>query len=183
MSSLPAPTKGYKSVQLQAGELLGEHGEFLMHLFRRFLPEQDALDVFQDFCLKIIIHGFPDDIEDTRGYLYRTAKNAIIDHQRKAKTYRKKVQEYSQQSKPKPSNDPAKQVMLSNLLMKAFERIEQNLSPAVNQVFVRKYQQNLDHQEIAKIMKIEKGTVDRYLSVGTKQIRELYSQFFGDADE
>lgn len=168
---------------MQTERLFQEHGDFLMRVLLRYLPEQDALDVFQNLCLKAVTHGFPDNVEDIRPYLYRSAKNAVIDYQRRASTYGRKIQEYSEHRPPKPGTDPAMEVMRSNLLMKAFEMIEAHLSPSVNKVFIGKYQQNLSHHEIAKNMNITKSTVDRYLSVGTQQIHELYDELFGDSDE
>ena len=172
--------KGYDSAQIE--RLFQEHSDFLMRVLLRSLSEQDALDVFQNLCLKAITNGFPEDIENIQAYLYRSAINAIIDHQRKSSTYSRKILEYSEQTPKKPNNDPAKEVMRSNLLMKAFDMIQKRLSPSISQVFIGKYQDNLTHHEIAEKMNIAKGTVDRYLSVGTKQIHELYEELFGGSN-
>jgi small subunit ribosomal protein S7 len=80
-------------------------------------------------------------------------------------------------------NSSGKYTKNMKIVLNAFELIEKHLSPSVKQVFIQKYRHNLDHYKIAETLKIEKGTVDRYLSVGTKQIRELYDEFFGDTDE
>ncbi len=183
MPPAPVPVERSDPSQVQAEALFFEYSDFLMEIFQKHLPEQDALDIFQGLYLKVATKGFPDNIEDARGYLYRTARNAINDHIRKAEAYKNKIQGYSRQKKFAPGDNPAKKVMRFDLLMKAFERIEKHLSPSYNQVFVQKYQHNLNHREIAEKLKIKKGTVDRYLSVGTKQIQELYDQLFGDLDE
>ena len=173
--------EGYNSTQVE--RVFQEHSDFLMSVLLRSLPEQDALDVFQNLCLKAMTNGFPSDVEDIRAYLYRTAKNAVIDYHRKSTIYEKKVQEYSQRKPKKADNDPAKEVMRFNLLMKTFDMIEKRLAPSISKVFIGKYQNNLTHCEIAKEMNITKSTVDRYLSVGTKQIHELYEELFGDSNE
>jgi len=170
--------------QTRAEELFLAHGDFLMSVLLRDLPEQDALDVFQGLYLNIAMKGVPGNIENIRGYLYRAATNDIIDFKRKSTTYRNKINNYSQHiQSTKPDDDPAEKLVRFTLLMKVFERIEKHLSPSVNQVFVQKFQHNLNHHEIAEKLKIKKETVDRYLSVGTKQIQELYDQFFGAPDE
>ena len=184
MSTEQASLDRYDLAQTRAEELFSAHGDFLMSVLLRDLSEQDALDVFQGLYLNIVMKGVPKDIENTRGYLYRAAKNDIIDFKRKSITYRKNIHKYSQHiQNSKPDDDPAEKLMRFNLLMKVFERIGKHLSPSVNQVFIQKFQHNLNHREIAEKLKIKKETVDRYLSVGTKQIQELRDQFFGDPDE
>ena len=184
MSLGRVPLEENDLAQTQAKELFLTHGDFLLSVFLRDLPEQDALDVFQDLYLNIAIKGIPENIENTRGYLYQAARNDIIDFKRKSTTYKKNIHKYSQHRKNfKPNNDPAKELVRFNLLVKAFEAIGKHLSPSVNQVFVQKFQHNLNHREIAEKLKIKKETVHRYLSVGTKQIQELRDQFFGDSDE
>jgi len=172
-----------KDAQSQAEELFLEHGEFLMNVLSRDLPEPDALDAFQCFYLNVVMKGLPDNIKDIRGYLYQAARNAVIDHWRKTSTYQEKIRLYSQQTKPKFSEDPAKKVMQSELQIKVFEKIGHFLCPSINQVFVQKYQHDLDNDKIAEKMNISKRTVSSYSSVGTKQIQELYNRFFGDSDE
>ena len=182
MPSAPVPVESGPA-QVQAESLFSEYSDFLVEIFQRHLPEQDAWDVFQGLYLKIATKGFPGGIEDIRGYLYQTAKNAIKDHLRKDATYRKKISESTKHNKLKPSENPATKVMQRDLLMKTFEMIEKELGPSVNQVFVQKFQHNQNHYQVAKKLKIKKGTVDRYLSVGTKQIQEFYDELFGDPDE
>ena len=178
------PLKGNNLTQTQAKELFLTHGDFLLSVFLRDLPEQDALDVFQDLYLNIAIKGIPENIENARGYLYQAARNDIIDFKRKTTTYKKNIHKYSQHRVNfKPDNDPADKLMRFNLLAKAFETIGKHLSPSVNQVFIQKFQHNLNHREIAEKLNLKKETVDRYLSVGTKQIQELRDQFFGGSDE
>lgn len=169
----------------EAEKLFSVYGDLLLELFQRKLPEEGALDVYQSLFLKIATKGFPEELKDIKGYLYRTAINAINDHIRKEKTYRRKILESTKHNKLKPSTNPEVQAMHRELLMKAFEEIRKTLSPSVNQVFILKYQQKLNHYEIAKNMDITKATVDRYLSVGTKMLREipeLYEKFFGATD-
>ena len=183
MSSAPIQAEERNPVQLRAEAMLTAHGGFLMQIFRRHLQEQDALDAFQSLCLKLLMKGLPDHIDDVRGYLYRTARNAVNDHARQSSTYQKKIQKHYQRSTPKPVDDPARKVMQFDLVSNAFERIEKHLSPSVSQVFVQKYQHNLNHHEIAEKLEIKKETVDRYLSVGTKQVKQLRELFLGGFDE
>jgi len=172
------------TTQVCAEDLFFEHGDFLMNVFLKNLPEQDALDAFQTLYLNIVMNGIPENTTNIRGYLYRAATNDIIDFKRKSSTYQKNIHNYSQHLRnSKSNNDPAEKLMRFSQLMKTFERIGKHLSPSVEQVFIQKYQHNLDHHEIAEKLNLKKGTVDRYLSVGTKQIQELHDQFFGDADE
>lgn len=172
------------SAQTHAAEVFLENSGFLMNVLLRDLPEQDAMDVFQNLYLNLTTKGLPANLENIKAYLYQAAQNDIIDFKRKSATYRKKIQHYSETAKdPKPSDNPAKKLMQFDMVMKAFDMIGKHLGPSVNQVFIQKYQHNLNHHEIAGKLKITKETVDRYLSVGTKQIQELSKHFFGDSDE
>lgn len=170
----------------QAGKLFSVYGDLLLELFKRKLPEEEALDVYQTLFLKIARKGFPEDLNDVKGYLYRTAINAMNDYLRKEKTYRRKILESTNHNTFKSCANPAAEAMHRELVTKAFEEIRKSLSPSVNQVFILKYQQKLNHDEIAENMGISKGTVDRYLSVSTKLLREiprLHDKFFGVPDE
>ena len=184
MSIEEVPAEGHDLSKTRAGELFLEHSGVLMSVFSRDLQEQDALDLFQSLYLNVTMKGIPENIENVKGYLIKAASNDIVDFKRKSATQRKNVHNYSQYVNSfRPDNDPAKQLMRFDLLMKAFETIGKHLSPSVNQVFIQKFQHNLNHREIAEKLNLTLGTVDRYLSVGTKQIRELYDQFLGDFDE
>ncbi len=167
----------------QAEAAFAAHGSFLINVLKKDLPEQDAWDVFQELYLNIAIRGIPEGIDNVRAYLYRAAQNDIIDFKRKSATQRKIIQQSLQAENPKLSENPAKKLMQFDLIMKSFEKIAKVLNPSINQVFVQKYQYNLSHHEIAEKLKIKKETVDRYMSIGTKQIQELYHQFMGDSDE
>lgn len=175
-----------RAYQEQAVKLFSVYGDLLLELFQRKLSERDALDVYQNLFLKIATKGFPNGLHDVKGYLYRTAINAMNDHLRKEKTYRKKILESTQHKPPKAICNPAAKAMQRELVMKAFKEIEKVLSPSVNRAFILKYQHQQDHDEIAENMGITKGTVDHYLSVGTKLLREtpeLRNKFFGASDE
>jgi RNA polymerase sigma factor (sigma-70 family) len=166
-----------------AAEAFLANSGFLMNVLLRDLHEQDALDVFQNLYLNISSKGIPHNRENVRAYLYQAAQNDIIDFKRKSATYKKNIQHYSQAAKPKINDNPARKLMQFDLVMKAFDLISKHLGPSVNQVFIQKYKYNLNHYEIADKLKITKETVDRYLSVGTKQIQELSKYFLGDSDE
>ncbi|MBN1949885.1 MAG: sigma-70 family RNA polymerase sigma factor [Bacteroidales bacterium] len=175
--------EGNESAPKQAEQIFLTYGSFLINVLKKDLPEQDAWDVFQNLYLTIALKGIPKKVDNVKAYLYRAAQNDIIDFKRRTDASRKTLKQYSQEEKPKSVEDPAHKLMQFDLIMTAFARIANVLNPSVNQVFIQKYQHNLDHHQIAEKLHIEKETVDRYLSIGTTQIQELYSQFMGELDE
>jgi len=170
----------------QAEKLFSAYGEPMLGLCKRRLSEEDAWDVYHGLFLKIATKGLPGNIRNEKCYVYRTTLNAITDHLRKKKKYREKILESAEHRRLSSNINPATQVLHRDMWNKALEAIEELFSPSVNQVFVLKYKYQQTHEQIAERMGITKGTVDRYLSHGTKLLREtpqLYEKFFGVPDE
>lgn len=172
-----------RNLSQPAENLYSEYSGFLMSIFQRYLPKEDAQDVFQSFFLKLTIKGLPDDIDDVMAYLYQSAKNAISDHVRKEETYQKKIRESAEYNPLKTAEDPATKVMQFDLLKKTFMIAKKKLRPSFNQALVYKYQHHQDNHEIAKNMGVKKSTVGSYLSVGSKLIHGMYDDHFGEYDE
>lgn len=165
----------------QAAELFTVHGDFLLKIFQKNLPEQDAFDLWQDLFLSLSTKSLPEHIPNIRGYLYRMAVNDIVDFKRRKQLHREKIGEYSHMLKSDPfGKNPAEQLMDIESLSEIFRQIEQNLPSTIGQVVLDKHKNNLTHQEIAEKMNVKQETVNRYMSVGIKKIRQIQDQIIGD---
>ena len=157
------------------------HGEFLLKIFQKNLQEQDAYDLWQELFLALVTKPLPSHIPNIRGYLYRVAINDIMDFKRRSQVRQEKIGEYSHLSKPeKNAQNPAQQVMEVESITEIFRQIEQNLPSTLGQVVLNKHKNNMTYQQIAKKMNVKEETVNRYMSLGMKKIRQIQDQIIGD---
>ncbi|MCK5000634.1 MAG: hypothetical protein KAS23_13910, partial [Anaerohalosphaera sp.] len=71
----------------RASEIFSEHGIFLLQVFRRELDEHNADDLWQQFYVSLVNNPLSDDVNNIRGYLYRAARNDILDFKQKSKLH------------------------------------------------------------------------------------------------
>jgi RNA polymerase sigma-70 factor (ECF subfamily) len=164
-----------------AAELFAVHGDFLLRIFQRNLPEQDAYDLWQDLFLSLITNPLPRHIPNVRNYLYRAAVNDIVDFRRRSQRHTEKMGEYSYWFKPDQFDDSPEQHLIDiESLAEIFGQIEQNLPATIRQAILDKHKNNMNHRQIAEKMNVKQKTVNRYISVGIKKIREIQDQITGD---
>jgi len=165
----------------EAAELFSVHGDFLLRIFQKDLPEQDAYDLWQDLFLSLVTNPVPRHIPNIRSYLYRAAINDIVDFKRRSQMHKEKIGEYSYMFKSEQfDGNPAQHLMNVENLSEIFRQIEQSLPSTVGQVILDKHKNNMSHRQIAEKMNLKQETVNRYMSVGMKKIREIQDQIIGD---
>jgi RNA polymerase sigma-70 factor (ECF subfamily) len=165
----------------EAAELFTVHGEFLLQLFQKKLPEQDAYDLWQDLFLSLVTNPIPRHIPNIRNYLYRAALNDIVDFKRRSQLHKEKIGEYSYMLKSDQfDGNPAKRLIEGESLSEIFRQIEQSLPSTVGQVILDKHKNNMSHRQIAEKLNLKQETVEQYMSVGIKKIREIQGQIIGD---
>jgi RNA polymerase sigma-70 factor (ECF subfamily) len=165
----------------EAAELFTVHGDFLLKIFQKSLSEQDAYDLWQDLFLSLATKPIPSEIPNIRSYLYRAAVNDILDFKRRSQLHKEKMGEYYCMLKPDQFDDsPAQHLIDIESLTEIFKHIEQNLPLTIGQVVLDKHINDMSYRQIAEKMNLKRETVNRYMSVGIKRIREIQDQVVGD---
>lgn len=108
-------------------------------------------------------------IENTEAYLFTIARNKTLNHLRRARYDEKLIRDLRSFMRPS-SNDVEEQVSLSDsnkLLQEAITL----LSPQRQLVYRLSRYQGLNHQEIAKQMRLSRNTVKNHLAQALRFIR------------
>lgn len=165
----------------QAAELFAAHGDFLLNVFQKELDEQDARDLWQNLFLSLVNHPVPNDVLNTRSYLYRAAVNDIIDFKRVKKFKKEKMLEYTEIIRKRGTHiSPIRDMIGREALLGALKRIKRDLPRKIGQAVLHKYSNQMNHREIAEKMNIKRQTVNKYLSIGTKMMEQMQDQIKGD---
>ena len=129
-----------------------------------------ALDLAQDAFARVWRHmagGHP--IDTMRPFLYRTARNALIDHSRKANTQSLEV---LQESGFDVTDERAPDPLLTTetaLALKAIMRLEQPYREAV----LMRYVDDLKPREIAEVTGDSENVISVRITRGLQKLREL----------
>ncbi|MCW3116268.1 MAG: polymerase, sigma-24 subunit, subfamily [Chitinophagaceae bacterium] len=129
-----------------------------------------AEEITQEIFLKLWLcrHELPL-VENQESYLFTMARNKTLNHLRKAHYDEKLISALKSQMKPS-SNDVEEQVSLSEgdrLLQEAITL----LSPQRQLVYRLSRNQGLDHQQIARQMRLSRNTVKNHLVQALRFIR------------
>jgi RNA polymerase sigma factor (sigma-70 family) len=161
---------------LQASEIFRDYGDEIYAMIRMGLRnENEADDIFQDLFLSITYRPVPSHIKDIKAYLYRAVMHDIVDHARRTKSHKNRIQQYANQRRYRMSSqqDPADMLMQAEELDRMFDAIEQRLPPSEAGAVVHQYGLEHDTTEAADEMGIKKRSFARYVCMGLKKIRNV----------
>ena len=162
-----------------AAEIFEQHGTFIRTVIRYHAKRDDLTeDVYQGLFLSLVTKPIPPDVQNLKGFLYRTITNDIKDAINKIRRYKKLVNRYSEthrngQYRKKPED----QLIRAEETEKMFQFVAKQLTAAEARVVTLRYRENYDTSEVAQKMKVSPRTVSRYLSVSLGKIRESMASF------
>ncbi|MAF14235.1 MAG: RNA polymerase [Parcubacteria group bacterium] len=147
-------------------------------IYFKVATRQDAEDMTSEVFLKIwqYINDSDTEIENLKAFLYRTARNLVID------SYRKKAKQDITQDSEVLSNieDERQQNFLTEIEtgfeMKNIELVLRKLKDDYREVIILRYIEELTITEISKVLDKSKGSVRVILHRALKVIRELIKQ-------
>jgi RNA polymerase sigma-70 factor (ECF subfamily) len=140
----------------------------------------DADDVAQETFLRAYqaLNRFKTEFE-FKTWLFRIAVNTCINMlKRKGRRVETSFEEKIEAGMPQPvtPGNPGKEMEQQELREKIDEAIQQ-LSPKLRSVFVLRTQQDLSYEEIARVLKISRGTVMSRLSRARDSMRHLLRDY------
>lgn len=133
----------------------------LIHYMSRVLGDRErAQDVVQETYLRVSILGNrPGTITEPRAFLYRTAKNIVIDEWRKK---RNKKEFASDELAISECEEPLTQI-LSEYRMGRLQKTIDELPPRCHEAFILHKFEGYSHKEVAKIMGISVNAVEKHI--------------------
>ncbi len=162
------------SVKL-ATEVCQEHGEYIQAVIDfRVRDKCLSADLFQDFFLHLVANPIPEDVENKRGYLYKTILNYLSNAQRRIQRYHDRIARYAEMHRQdQDENSIANIAHKLNDIDDLLQVINNQLPPSHAQAVTLRYKENYSMDEVAGVMGIEKKSVSRYLSVGLQKLRKI----------
>lgn len=160
-----------------ARQIFEEHGDFI-HSIIRFSVRNEALseDLFQDLFLSLISKPMPEEVQNIRGFLYRVVSDSIKDAFRRIDRYQAKINRYADRRGHIVNNRPEKSLIEVEETKKMFELIERRLPSKEACAVTLRYRNHCDIMEVAEKMGVKPRSVSRYVSVGLKKVRHVFSE-------
>ena len=160
-----------------AEEIFAQHGDFIRSIIR-FNVKNEALseDLFQDLFLFLVLKPIPEKVQNVRGFLYRVVSDKAKDAFRKIDRYQGRVHRYAERRRCIIDNRPEKSLIEIEETKKMFELIEKHLPKNQARALTLRYIARCDTTEAAEKMKVKPRTISRYVSVGLKRMRDVFSE-------
>ena len=157
--------------------IFSEYGDFIHGVIRsKVSDDSQADDLFQDLFLSLVSRSPSGKVQNMKSYLYRIIYNDLIDAMRRVKKYQTHVSRYAEHlTYSTPNGDPQKALIRIEEMKKMLELIEGHLRQSEARAVTLRYRNQHDIGEIAEIMDIDKRSVSRYISVGLKKLRKLFT--------
>ena len=146
------------------GLFLAHGRELEVYLSRRVRCAQTAADLTQEAFLRLAQQPAEAGAVNARAYLYRIARNLVIDHFR---------QEESRQTRPVPAEDlatlpdeapPLERTAAARQRLDLLLRAVAELPPRTQEVFLLNRIEGLTHVEVARRLGISESSVQKHIA-------------------
>lgn len=156
--------------------IFDKYGAQIRNIINFHITDKSKIDdIFQDFFLSIVRKPVPGGIQNVKGYLYRAVINDVIDAARRTKSYRDRIQRYTEYREYSVYEDPQNIVIQAEERQKMFQLIKRQLPPREAEAVVERYGHGRSIGDASKRMHVNKRTFSRYLCMGLKKIRQIVS--------
>lgn len=144
-------------------EWFQRHADELLNFLRRRVDEPDAADLVQDVYVRVLEYGDIAAIREPRAFLFRTAANLAIDHQRR-QSHRVGVDDDSVWDSL-PTHEPSPEAIAhSRERLARFHAALAELPPLQRHALLLNRFDGLGHAEIAVRLNLSSKTVQRYIA-------------------
>jgi len=175
MPLLRANTDNYKGGVAIAAKVFEEYGDFIYTVINcKVSNESRADDLFQDLFLSFVSKPPPLNIQNIKGYLYRTIVNDITDSSRRMERYQNLTRRYAESFKYlKTENNPENTLIETEERDKIYKLIQGRLRQSEAEAILLRYRGHLKTKEVAAKMGVNSGSVRKYIYRGLKKIRQF----------
>jgi len=173
-SSSISDTRNPPDNSAYANRILVEYEDFIRAILSFYVGnEVEREDLFQDFFLGLISKPIPEDVQNIRGYIYRMLCDNIKDAFRRIGRYQNRLRRYAERRKYSVEGRPEDNVIDAEEVEKMFELISSRLPENEATAMALRYRHNCSIRETAEKMNIKPRSVSRYLSAGTRKLRQV----------
>jgi len=168
-----------------AGAIFAEYADFIRAVIRSQVKDETRVDdLFQDFFLSLVHNPLPENIRNTKSYLYRAITNDIVDAVRRVKTYGHRVREYSQQlNNSINKGSPEDALTIRDQVDRLLALVQERLSDAEFKAVSLRFRTHLSVEGVADRMGVKVRSASRYVCMGLKRIRRLVAAERGSCDD
>ena len=150
--------------------MIAYYKELLFYVQRLTGDREKSKDVIQETYKRIIEIDSKTKIENHRAYLYKMAKNILIDESRKNKNYSKV--DYQETNFSIPKEEQPDEAFFRLKQYDELIQLVQKLPTRSRQAFTLHVIQGLSRKEIAQKMDINISTVEKHITNATLKIKQ-----------
>lgn len=144
------------------------YNELVYYIQRMIGDKEQAVDIIQETYTKTLEKSKKTDIKNERAFLYKVARNIVIDDYRKQKN--KIFLSYEEEDFRIPKEDQPEEIALEKvkeeILLEALDTLPKHLK----QAFVLHIFDGYSKKEIAKIMNISLNSSQKYVINASKKL-------------
>jgi len=148
-----------------------EHYDEISYYIQRLTGDKNlAKDLTQETYTKVLEISQTSDISIQKAYLYRVAKNLVIDKARRDKTFIQapyEEEEHSISEHEHPENLASEEIRKNKL-----KKCIKELSPQNKKAFILHYYKGYSRKEISAIMGISTNAVEKNITRAVLKIKE-----------
>lgn len=157
---------------------LGDLTQQTASLFKGRLPNAELVaDLQQDVSLSVISVLKSKNIDDIQGYLYRTARNLVVDFQRRQSRAERFVESIDTTRSGVDETTPLQILLLEEKIQHLHSAIRE-LPPRCREVLLLRHFDRLSNTQIARELGISTSMVEKHLLKAFKhcanRLRDLY---------
>ncbi|MEX5586448.1 sigma-70 family RNA polymerase sigma factor [Pseudomonas urmiensis] len=150
--------------------------ELVSFLSARLGNRQAAEDVIHDAYLRVLERNEPEQIENPRAFLYRTAMNLVIDRHRRHLVRKAEPLEVLDLDERWHSPAPSQSMQLNQRLA-LMQRALDELSAPCRESFLLRKLDGMSHQQIAEHLGISRSLVEKHIVNAMKHCRVRMRQW------
>nr|WP_189661867.1 sigma-70 family RNA polymerase sigma factor [Pseudomonas urmiensis] len=150
--------------------------ELVSFLSARLGNRQAAEDVIHDAYLRVLERNEPEQIENPRAFLYRTAMNLVIDRHRRHLVRKAEPLEVLDLDERWHSPAPSQSMQLNQRLALMQRALDELSAPCRDSFLLRKLD-GMSHQQIAEHLGISRSLVEKHIVNAMKHCRVRMRQW------
>ncbi|UCJ17805.1 RNA polymerase sigma factor [Pseudomonas sp. MM211] len=153
--------------------LFQQHARALQSfLLRKSRDPHLAADLVQESFLRLTEQARHDHIENTPAYLYRTARNLLIDHRRQQERRKTDLVGDEVLNAVEDEVDSLEDTTERQQRMELLQRAVAELPPRTREIFHLNRIEGLTHAEVARRLEISDSSVQKHLSKALSHVME-----------
>jgi len=156
--------------QKELGAMTKYYNELVYYVQRMIGDKEKSTNIIQETYLKTIEKSKTIEIKNERAFLYKVARNLVVDKVRKREKLPKVIYEEAEHFIPK--KEQPKEIALINSREDDIKTIIENLPLRSKQAFVLHIMKGYSRKKISEIMGISVNAVQKHITRGIVKVKE-----------